>query len=180
MATVVTALGPVPGAGWDTDGYVPLGRTVDRAACAALLARSDGTSGPHHDPGTAAQGAAIVAQLVDGPVAVVSSRLVVTLPGGAGTGRRRPGGDRGGTAVQRLALTPATLATGCPWVVPGSHRRPDHGPPGLPVDGAVPVPLGVGDAVVVDGGLLERVTANHSVDVTAALVVMFHASGAGS
>ena len=49
------------------------------------------------------------------------------------------GRTRGCIAVLRLALTDATLASGCPWVLPGSHRGARD--LGLPVDGAVPVPL---------------------------------------
>ena len=56
-------------------------------------------------------------------------------------------------------------------MVPGSHTQAE--PPGLPVDGAVPVPLAAGDALLGDGRLLQRVTDNHSVDATAALVVVF-------
>jgi ectoine hydroxylase-related dioxygenase (phytanoyl-CoA dioxygenase family) len=77
--------------------------------------------------------------------------------------------------VLRLALTDATLASGCPWVLPGSHRGAQD--LGLPVDGAVPVPLDAGDAVLVDGALVQRVTDNQSVDATAALVVSFRPVG---
>ena len=83
--------------------------------------------------------------------------------------RGRADGTHGCIAVLRLALTDATLASGCPWVLPGSHRGAQD--LGLPVDGAVPLPLDAGDAVLVDGELVQRVTDNQSVDATAALVV---------
>ena len=41
----------------------------------------------------------------------------------------------------------------------------------------MPVPLDAGDAVLVDGALVQRVTDNQSVDATAALVVSFHPVG---
>ncbi len=178
MATVTSALGPAPGTAWHTDGYVVRRGGVDRATCEAVLARAGEASGRHHDPEVAVLGAAWAADLVHAPVGVTSSHLVVTLPGAAGArwpgaaGTRRP---QAGTVILHLALTEATLATGCPWVVPGSHAGAE--PPGLPVDGAVPVPLAAGDALLLDGGLRHRVTDNHSVNATAALVVVFHRAG---
>jgi len=176
MATVTSALGPVPGAAWDADGYVLVPRVVDRATCAAVLDRAGDASRPHHDPAVAALGGALVADLLGTAVEPAPSHLVLTLPGaagtrwGAGTGRAT-GRLPAGSVVLRLALTDATVATGCPWVVPGSHRGAE--PPGLSADGAVPVPLGAGDALLVDGALVHRVTDNHSVDATATLVVVF-------
>jgi ectoine hydroxylase-related dioxygenase (phytanoyl-CoA dioxygenase family) len=175
MATVTSALGPAPGAAWHTDGYVVRRGAVDRATCEAVLARAGDASRLYHDPDVAVLGAAWAADLLHAPVQVTSSHLVLALPGAAGTpwsaaaGTDRP---REGAVILHLALTDATLASGCPWAVPGSHTRAE--PPGLPVDGAVPLPLAVGDAVLLDGGLGHRVTDNHSVDATAALVVVFH------
>ncbi len=178
MATVASALGPAPGAAWDADGYVTRRRAVDRAACDALLARARAgdASRPYHDPEAVALGPAWAADVLDTPVRATSSHLVVTLPGAAGTPwsggpGQGSGGLPAGAVVLHLALTDATLATGCPWVVPGSHTQAE--PPGLPVDGAVPVPLAAGDALLGDGRLLQRVTDNHSVDATAALIVVF-------
>jgi hypothetical protein len=180
MATVAMPPGPLSGAAWNADGYVPVRRVVDAATCAALLAGA--RDGPESHPGAVAALAAglgtdLLADLAGGPVDVASSRVVLTLPGAAGAPWARS--PEGGRAVGvRLALTPADLAAGCPWVVAGSHRDGGSpGVPGLPVDGAVPVPLDAGDALVVDGDLLHRVTDNHSVAATAALVVVFRLTG---
>ncbi len=175
MATVTSALGPLSDAAWDADGYAPLRDLVDPATCAALLDRAGHASRPHHDPVVAALGAALLADLLHTAVEAASSHLVVTGSGCAGTTWGRADGTRGCIAVLRLALTDATLASGCPWVLPGSHRGAQD--LGLPVDGAVPVPLDAGDAVLVDGALLQRVTDNQSVDATAALVVSFRPVG---
>jgi hypothetical protein len=175
MATVTSALGPLSDAAWDADGYAPLRDLVDPAACAALLDRAGDGSRPHHDPVVAALGAELLADLLHTAVEAVSSQLVVTGPGCAGTTWGRADGTHGCAAVLRLALTDATLATGCPWVLPGSHRGVE--PLGLPVDGAVPVPLAAGDALLAHGALVHRVTDNHSVDATAALVVAFRTAG---
>jgi ectoine hydroxylase-related dioxygenase (phytanoyl-CoA dioxygenase family) len=175
MATVTSALGPLSDAAWDADGYAPLRDLVDAATCAAVLDRAGDATRPHHDPVVAARGAALLAYLLRSEVVSVSSHLVVTLPGSAGATWGVADGSGGRTTVLRLALTDATLATGCPWVLPGSHRG--VGPVGLPVDGAVPVPLAAGDALLVHGALVHRVTDNHSVDATAALVVAFRTVG---
>jgi hypothetical protein len=175
MATVTSALGPLSDAAWDADGYVPLRDLMDPDTCAAVLDRAGDASRPHHDPVVAALGAALLADLVRTEVVAASSDLVVTRPGSAGANWGRADGTGGRTAVLRVALTEATLAGGCPWVLPGSHRG--AAPLGLPVDGAVPVPLGAGDALLVDGALLHRVTDNHSVDTTVALVVAFRTVG---
>jgi ectoine hydroxylase-related dioxygenase (phytanoyl-CoA dioxygenase family) len=175
MATVTSALGPLSDAAWDADGYAPLRDLVDAATCAAVLDRAGDATRPHHDPVVAARGAALLADLLRSEVVSVSSHLVVTLPGSAGATWGVADGSGGRTTVLRLALTDATLATGCPWVLPGSHRG--VGPVGLPVDGAVPVPLAAGDALLVHGALVHRVTDNHSVDATAALVVAFRTVG---
>jgi Phytanoyl-CoA dioxygenase (PhyH) len=175
MATVTSALGPLSDAAWDADGYAPLRDLVDAATCAAVLDRAGDATRPRHDPVVAARGAALLADLLRTEVVSVSSHLVVTLPGSAGATWGVADGSGGRTTVLRLALTDATLATGCPWVLPGSHRG--VGPVGLPVDGAVPVPLAAGDALLVHGALVHRVTDNHSVDATAALVVAFRTVG---
>ena len=120
-------------------------------------------------------GAALLADLLHAEVEAASSQLVVTLPGAAGTSWGSADRRDEPTAILRVALTPATVATGCPWVLPGSHRGVE--PLGLPVDGAAPVPLDVGDALLVDGALVHRVTDNHSADATAALVVAFRIVG---
>jgi ectoine hydroxylase-related dioxygenase (phytanoyl-CoA dioxygenase family) len=175
MATVTSALGPLSDAAWDADGYALLRDLVDAATCAAVLDRAGDATRPHHDPVVAARGAALLADLLRTEVVAASSHLVVTLPGSAGATWGVADGSGGRTAVLRLALTDTTLATGCPWVLPGSHRG--VGPLGLPVDGAVPVPLAAGDALLVHGALVHRVTDNHSVDATAALVVAFRTVG---
>jgi len=175
MATVTSALGPLSDAAWDADGYAPLRALVDPATCATLLDRAGHASRPHHDPVVAALGAALLADLLHTAVEAASSHLVVTGSGCAGTTWGRADGTRGCIAVLRLALTDATLASGCPWVLPGSHRGAQD--LGLPVDGAVPVPLAAGDALLAHGALVHRVTDNHSVDATAALVVAFRTAG---
>jgi ectoine hydroxylase-related dioxygenase (phytanoyl-CoA dioxygenase family) len=175
MATVTSALGPLSDAAWNADGYAPLRDLVDPATCAAVLDRAGDATRPHHDPVVTALGAALLADLLQTEVVAGSSHLVVTLPGSAGATWGRADGSGGRSAVLRLALTDATLATGCPWVLPGSHRGVE--PLGLPVDGAVPVPLAAGDALLAHGALVHRVTDNHSVDATAALVVVFRTAG---
>jgi len=173
MATVASSLGPAPDAAWATDGYVVVPGAVDRAACAALVERAGHTSVEHRDPTVDRLGADLVTGLAGASVAAAGGRLVVTMPGAAG----RPWGRQPeGSVALHLALSPATLAGGCPWIVPGSHRAAPAGrgaaPP--PVAGAVPVQLDVGDLVLVDTGVVHRVTDNHSVDAAAALMVVFH------
>ena len=85
------------------------------------------------------------------------------------------GRERRAVAVLRLALTDATLATGCPGSSPA--RTAASSPSASPVDGAVPVPLAAGDALLVHGASSTGVTDNHSVDATAALVVAFRPAG---
>jgi hypothetical protein len=171
MATVASSLGPAPDAAWATDGYVVVPGAVDRATCAALVAGAGSTAAEHGDPVVARLGADLVAPLAGASVVAAGGRLVVTMPGVAGRPWERQGED---SVALHLALSPATLAGGCPWVVPGSHR---HAPAGRgatpPVAGAVPVQLDVGDLVLVDGGVVHRVTDNHSVDAAAALMVVF-------
>lgn len=174
MATV-SALGPLSDAAWDADGYVSLRDLVDPATCAVVLDRAGDASRPHDDPLVAALGVALLADLLHAEVTVVSSDLVVALPGSAGSPWGRSDANGGRTAVLWLALTDVTLATGCPWVLPGSHRGAE--PLGLPVVGAAPVRLGAGDALLVDGALAHRVTDNHSTDATVALVVAFRIVG---
>jgi Phytanoyl-CoA dioxygenase (PhyH) len=175
MATVTSALGPLSDAAWNADGYVPLRDLVDPTRCAALLDRAGDASGPFDDPTVVALAAALLADLLHAETRVASSDLVVSRPGSPGTRWDRADGIGGRTAVLWLALADLTLATGCPWVVPGSHREPE--PAGLPVDGAVPVPLGAGDALLLDGALAHRMTDNHSADAVAALVVAFRIIG---
>jgi len=77
-----------------------------------------------------------------------------------------------------IALDDATVANGCLWVLPGSHRdgvlyptrtqndpRFDSAPEAFDFefsqDDAVPVEVAAGDAVVFDGHLLHRSLPNH-------------------
>ena len=176
MATVARSLGPVPGATWTDDGYAVVPAALDRALCAALADGAAAGSVEHRDPAVTRLGVDLVGRLTGDRVEAATGRIVVTLPGVAGRGWGR---QRAGTVALHLALRPATLAGGCPWVVPGSHRadgvRPRDSLP--PVAGTLPVQLDTGDLVLLDDGLVHRVTDNHSVDPAAALVVVFRRRG---
>lgn len=92
-----------------------------------------------------------------------------------------------------LAVTEATLANGCLWVLPGSHREPvhEHVPDRRPdsqygyveivdhdMSGAVPVLMDPGDLLVFDSHLMHRSTDNESDGIRAAMV--YHYSPAGT
>jgi phytanoyl-CoA hydroxylase len=92
-----------------------------------------------------------------------------------------------------LAVTEATLANGCLWVLPGSHREPvhEHVPDRRPdsqygyveivdydMSGAVPVLMDRGDLLVFDSHLMHRSTDNESDGIRAAMV--YHYSPAGT
>jgi phytanoyl-CoA hydroxylase len=92
-----------------------------------------------------------------------------------------------------LAVTEATLANGCLWVLPGSHREPvhEHVPDRRPdsqygyveivdhdMSGAVPVLLAPGDLLLFDSHLMHRSTDNESGGIRAAMV--YHYSPAGT
>jgi Phytanoyl-CoA dioxygenase (PhyH) len=192
MATVTMSHEPVSGAGWDADGYLVRAAAVDARVCAGVLDRA-GTGGSlHREPVVAELEAALLATFLepggeDGGrdpigdvserVPVASAEVVITLPGGSGSpwARLAPAPERPGVLTV-LALTPTTLATGCSWVVPGSHRDAAAGPIASPA-GAVPVSLDRGDVLVADGRLLHRRTDNHSIDTTALLIVVFDRPG---
>jgi ectoine hydroxylase-related dioxygenase (phytanoyl-CoA dioxygenase family) len=153
MATVVSASGSGSGAAWGEEGYVVIRRL---------------------DVGTGQMATAIVAELVGPGAAVVASRVDVAPPGALGGpwgpagGARAPGA--GPAVAVWHALTEATLANGCPWVVPGSHL----GPVGdFDRDGAVPVPLEVGDVLVLDARLRVRAGDNHSTQSRVGVIVDF-------
>ena len=84
-----------------------------------------------------------------------------------------------------LAVTEATLANGCLWVLPGSHREPvhEHVPDPRPdsqygyveivdhdMTGAVPVTMEPGDLLLFDSHLMHRSTDNVSDGRRAAMV----------
>jgi phytanoyl-CoA hydroxylase len=92
-----------------------------------------------------------------------------------------------------LAVTEATRANGCLWVLPGSHREPvhEHVPDRRPdsqygyveivdhdMSGAVPVLMDPGDLLVFDSHLMHRSTDNESDGIRAAMV--YHYSPAGT
>src|SRR5919108_985525 len=92
-----------------------------------------------------------------------------------------------------LAVTEATLANGCLWVLPGSHLEPvhEHVPDRRPdsqygyveivdhdMSGAVPVLMDPGDLLVFDSHLMHRSTDNESDGIRAAMV--YHYSPAGT
>ena len=153
MATVTSALGPASGAAWDTDGYVLRrgaggprhlrGGARPRRGRVAAAPRSRGR-GRSAQPGPRTCSTP--------PCEVTSSHLVVTAARRRrdDRGPRRPGPiARGSGAVLHLALTDATLASGCPWAVPGSHtrRRATRAPRRRRRPGAARA----GDAVLLDG-----------------------------
>ena len=165
--------------------------TVDARVCAGVLDRA-GTGGSLHREPVVAQLEAVLLATFPDPggdrggdptgdaserVRAASAEVVITLPGGSGSpwAGPAPASERPGVLIV-LALTPTTLATGCSWVVPGSHRDAAAGPIASPA-GAVPVPLDRGDVLVADGRLLHRRTDNHSIDTTAVLIVVFDRPG---
>jgi len=200
-------------AAWCSDGYVVVPGVVSVDACAALLERLVG-HGERWMAGTPAgewaeRGDDLDLDAVPGPgrpahedrvlaevgallgvhARVVGRRLVLQQPGDDGEHwhqdaaplPRAPAHHQVGV---ELALTEATLATGCTWVVPGSHREPvhEHRPDPRPgrqgavelaapdPERRVPVPLVPGDLLVVDSHLTHRSTDNHSTDVRVGLV----------
>lgn len=190
MATVATSHEPVSGAGRDEDGYLVHAAAVDALVCAGVLDRA-GTGGSlHREPVVAQLEATLLATFPDlaggrgvalagvpDRLRAVSAEVVITLTGGQGTpwARLAPAPERPGVLAV-LALAPTTLATGCSWVVPGSHLEAAADPITSPA-GAVPVPLDRGDVLVADGRLLHRRTDNHSIDTTAVLIVVFDRPG---
>ena len=129
---------------------------------------------------------------VIGPnVKMMQSMLFVKAPGKPGQAWHQdeshiPTRDRSLTAAW-IALDDATLANGCLWVLPGSHRsgvlypvrdhhdqRFDSTPEaygfGRSDDDAVAVEVAAGDAVIFDGYLLHRSFPNHHDGFRRALV----------
>ena len=176
MATVVSSVGPVPGDTWAGGGYAVVPGAIDPAVCAAMADVAGQGSVDHDHPGVTRLGVDLVERLGGGRVEATRGRIVVTMPGESGRGWGR---QRAGTVALHLALRPATLAAGCPWVVPASHLAVRAGSAGAlpPLDDAVPVPLEVGDLVLLDGGLVYRVSDNRSVAPATALVVVFRRPG---
>jgi len=91
-----------------------------------------------------------------------------------------------------LAVTRATLANGCLWVVPGSHREPihTHVPDDRPnatqaytriidhdTSGAVPMEMQPGDLLLFDSHLMHSSTDNTTEEVRAAYVVHYSRAG---
>ena len=187
MATVAMSPEPVSGAGWDEDGYVRA-EAVAPEECAAILERSRSGGLLDRVPDVALRLADRFSDRFSdrpsrvgataAPMRAASAEIDLVLPGATAATWARPAALPGGPAVIALvALAPATLASGCTWVVPGSHRDSAPEPPQPPVLGAVPVPLALGDVLVLDGRLLHRRTANHSIDPTATLIVAFRPVG---
>jgi hypothetical protein len=211
MATTTNSLSARERDAWDAEGYVLLRGFATPGVCDAMLARATEMLGPD---GRGGEGAATVLPvqadpmfsafahddhvlgvldgLVGPAVDVVLSRFVLTQPGAYGPPWHQDSADlpAGVSGLGRqvgvcLAVTEATLDSGCMWVVPGSHTEPvlDHLPdrrPDSPLDyvgvvepdvqAAVPVPMDPGDVLVFDGHLLHRSTDNHSQFVRAAVV----------
>jgi hypothetical protein len=192
MATAARPLGAAQRDAWETDGYVLLRGVVAPDLCAgalAAIARTADVSVPLDDLAPADRRVVdAVHWLVDGQPVIVRLGAVVT-----GSGDRGEPWHRTAHGTARLALTEATLAGACPWVVPGSHTShaaaapdPDPFPPvgGAGTDagtdrhpagpepgaGAVPVQLDPGDVLLHHAGLLVRTTDNHSVAACAALL----------
>ena len=85
-----------------------------------------------------------------------------------------------------VALTEATVENGCPWVVPGLHRRgtlehwmTEYGWECIrDASGAVPAPVGAGGIVVFSSLTPHRTGPNHSTGVRKAYIVQFAPAGA--
>jgi hypothetical protein len=184
MATSAWPLGADQRDDLDADGYVLLRGVVDPDLCAAAaagLADSDADADTDAAPAAVARGDTLtsgspgmpgvvdaVRTVLGEGATVVRLGAVVIRPGTPGPAWRRPAHGGG-----RLALTDATLAGGCPWVVPGSHtraagRHDDVDPhPGV---GSVPVPMAPGDLLLHVPRLLHRTTDNHAVAPHVALL----------
>lgn len=129
---------------------------------------------------------------VIGPnVKMMQSMLFIKAPGKPGQAWHQdeshiPTRDRSLTAAW-IALDDATLANGCLWVLPGSHRSgvlypvrdhhdqrfdptPEASGFGRSDDDAVAVEVAAGDAVIFDGYLLHRSFPNHHDGFRRALV----------
>jgi len=147
MATVVSAAGPGSGAVWREQGYAVVRRP---------------------DVGVGLLATDIVAGILGPGAKAVASRVDVATPGTlGGPWRAAVPGLRPAVAVWH-ALTAATLANGCPWLVPGSHAGAvgDH-----ERDGAVPVVLEPGDVLVLDTRLRHRPGDNHGCQTRVVVVV---------
>jgi phytanoyl-CoA hydroxylase len=225
MATVAGSLSPDQGEVWRAQGYVLLRGIVATHACDAMLARAGEGGfflpGLHHDPLFADVASdervlEAVRQVLGPEVAVVLSRFSFLGPGAYGqpwhqdacqaacqdAHRYAPrdvhhlssGPDH--HVVAWLAVTEATLASGCPWVLPGSHTEPVHAhvpdrrPGSRPgdaeiasyivdrdLDAPVPVLMDAGDVLLIDSHLVHRWTDNHSHGSRAAMA--YHYSPAG-
>lgn len=215
MATTTNSLSARERDAWDAEGYVLLRGFAAPAVCQAMLARGTemlGT-GRGHDDGASTvlpvqadpvfssfarddEVLGLLDVLVGPAVDVVLSRFVLTQPGAYGPPWHQdsvdlPSGPGRQVGVW-LAVTEATLDSGCVWVVPGSHtepvldhlpdRRPDS-PPGYvgvvepDVQAAVPVPMEPGDVLVYHGHLVHRSTDNHSQFPRASMVSHYGAPG---
>jgi hypothetical protein len=176
MATIVSSLGAGPGDTWADDGFAVVPGAFGPAACAAMADIAGQGSVDHRHPAVTRLGVDLVGRLGGGRVRAAGGRIVVTMPGASGRGWGR---QRAGTVALHLALRPATADAGCPWVVPGSHRATPAGAAGVlpPLDDAVAVPLDIGDLVLLDGGLVHRVSDNRSLAPAAALLVVFRRPG---
>lgn len=209
MATTTNSLSARERDAWEAEGYVLLRGFATPGVCDAMLARGTellgGPDGPRGDGAPTvlpveadpvfsafardAQVLGVLAGLVGPAVDVVVSRFVLTHPGAYGPPWHQDSADLPSVPGRQvgvcLAVTEATLDSGCMWVVPGSHTEPvlDHLPdrrPDSPADyvgvvepdlqAAVPVPMGAGDVLVFDGHLLHRSTDNHSQFLRAAVV----------
>jgi ectoine hydroxylase-related dioxygenase (phytanoyl-CoA dioxygenase family) len=142
--------------------------------------------------------AAVLAAVLGPDVKVVQSMFFIRPPGGPGQAwhqdARYVPAPVGQLAGLWLALEPATVESGCLWVVPGSHRRGSlwpHGPHDDPrydlvhgvelseaeAQAAVPVPCEEGEVVLFSGHLLHRALPNRSGGFRRALAL--HAVPAG-
>lgn len=141
---------------------------------------------------------AVLSAVLGPDVKVVQSMFFIRPPGGPGQAwhqdARYVPAPPGQLVGLWLALEPATVESGCLWVVPGSHRTGSvwpHGPHDDPrydlVHGvelpeseaarAVPVPCEEGEAVLFSGHLLHRALDNRTGGFRRALAL--HAVPAG-
>jgi phytanoyl-CoA hydroxylase len=222
LATAASSLSPDQRGCWDAQGYLLLRGFITTDVCDAMLARaleicrrSPGATGStlalvppdprgrllrepvFADVGHDDRVVDLVRDVLGPDVELIRSQVLVTQPGAYGQLWHQDSYhfpcDPDHQVGLWLAITEATLASGCLWILPGSHVEPvhEHLPDRRPesrtgdveivdhdTDGAVPVLMEPGDLLVFDSHLVHRSTDNHSWGPTAA--VLYHYGTAGT